>query len=99
MRLPIDNNIARLVSRVFHVKRVGDTRREIHVSQILDAAFHTGDSRQITLAMLDLAGVICTAAKPKCMSCPLQDICAWNLRELNLPTMDEKSPRCHVSSL
>ncbi len=75
---PVDNNIARLVSRVFNVKRVGDTRREKHVQAILQEVFREGDPRQVTLAMLDVGGIICTAHKPRCTSCPLKHTCSFN---------------------
>lgn len=86
-RPPIDNNIARLVSRVFDVERVGDTRREKHIGRVLEEVFHQGNPRQITLAMLDLAGMICKASRPRCVSCPLQDVCSWNLSQSDIARM------------
>lgn len=85
---PVDNNIARLVSRVFDVQRVGDTRREKHVILVLQVAFHHGNPRRTTLAMLDLAGLLCKASRPRCVSCPLQDICCWNQRQIDVLSLN-----------
>lgn len=92
-RPAIDNNIARLVSRVFDVKRAGDTRREKHIGQVLENVFHQGNPRLITLAMLDLAGMICRASKPGCTLCPLQDICSWGLNTSDSSRTTRRSAR------
>ena len=51
---PIDNNIARLISRVFCLKLVGDNRREKEIGEVLKVVFMKGEPRLIVYAMLDL---------------------------------------------
>lgn len=75
--IPIDNNIARLVSRVFGVKRFGDTRREKEVEAVLGGIESLNFSRNIALAMLDLSALKCKASKLDCIDCPLINVCEY----------------------
>lgn len=75
--IPVDNNVARVVSRVFRVKRFGDTRREREVEAILDGIKSLDTSRDIALAMLDLSFSNCRASKPHCINCPLISVCEY----------------------
>jgi A/G-specific DNA glycosylase len=79
--IPIDNNIARLISRVFNVKRMGDTRREYQIETIINKMEEFKDSRNLTLAMLDLAGLICRETNPKCLHCPLINLCKYKINQ------------------
>jgi A/G-specific adenine glycosylase len=76
---PIDNNIARLISRVFGIERVGDTRREKEIEMVLHIIFRSGEPRVITFSMLDFTAIFCSSYKPKSEICPLKDICCYNL--------------------
>jgi len=75
--LPIDNNIARLVCRVFGVRRIGDTRRERDVENLLREICRLRDVKTLAFAMLDFAAAVCRAKKPECLNCPLSEICSW----------------------
>jgi len=75
--IPIDNNVARLVSRVFGVKRQGDTRKEREVESALTEIKTNGKSKDISLAMLDFSALRCRASKPDCVDCPLTIICEY----------------------
>jgi A/G-specific adenine glycosylase len=75
--LPVDNNIARLVSRVFGLARRGDTRREVDVERTLANVSFYGGLKRLTFAMLDFAALVCTARNPDCRTCVMKHICCW----------------------
>jgi len=75
--IPVDNNVARVISRVFRVKRFRDTRKEREVEAVLDNIKSLDTSRDITLAMLDLSALNCRASKPHCTDCPLISVCEY----------------------
>lgn len=72
---PVDNNIARLVCRVFGIPRVGDTRREKEVERIVKDVIRMRRAKTIIFAMLDLAALVCVQRNPSCVGCPIRDIC------------------------
>ena len=75
--IPIDNNVARLISRVFGVKRFGDTRREREVEAVLAGIKSLASAKDIALAMLDFSALKCRASKPNCIDCPLVNVCEY----------------------
>src|SRR5688572_29704022 len=72
----VDTNVARVLFRVFVAR--GDAkahamRRHIWgVSKTLVPRKHVFDFNQ---GLMDLGATVCTARKPKCMSCPMRKMC------------------------
>jgi len=83
-----DTNINRIYNRVFGgVKGVSPARR-------LLMATKTKPRRKNDLwhhALMDLGAMVCTARQPKCLDCPLRDICRAYPRILILPKHKQRS--------
>lgn len=73
--IPVDNNVARLISRVFGVPRSGDTRREKAVETILSQVLEHIEPKALAFGMLDFASAVCKSVKPRCPACPLSMMC------------------------
>lgn len=73
----VDGNVDRVVTRLYAIKTpLPASKREIRAraAEIYfdDANVRPGDLPQ---AFMDLGATICTPAKPKCASCPVQKVC------------------------
>lgn len=76
-----DPNIYRVISRVFDLK---STKARPHADARMWAAVDDlipkGRSREMNLALLDLASRICRTRKPLHEECPVRDVCAYYRR-------------------
>ena len=66
----VDANVERVVARLF---RVADKAGIRPAAATLTPATRAGDFAQ---AMMDLGAAICTPRSPKCLLCPLREVCA-----------------------
>ncbi|MFQ5629388.1 MAG: A/G-specific adenine glycosylase, partial [bacterium] len=72
----VDGNVIRVISRLFLIRK-NPQEKEVKASisdyaeQLLDHA-SPGDFNQ---AMMELGATICTPRKPKCMFCPVSELC------------------------
>ena len=69
----IDTNTRRLVSRLAGVSE--SQVREVYERLLKEAR----SPRELNLAMLDFAALVCRARRPRCESCPLADLCSTKL--------------------
>ncbi len=71
---PVDGNIERVFSRLFIIKDAGKDLRKIVQSAVLA---HIPDHRpgDFIQALMDLGSEICTPKKPKCLICPIRELC------------------------
>jgi A/G-specific adenine glycosylase len=70
----VDTNAARVLSRVFAVRRrAGGGRRLWSLAEALVAPGRPGDVNQ---ALMDLGARVCTARAPRCEACPVRRVCA-----------------------
>jgi A/G-specific adenine glycosylase len=67
----VDANVERVVARLFAIAAKGAAIRDAADSITPDA--RAGDFAQ---GMMDLGSGICTPRAPKCLLCPLRDVCA-----------------------
>jgi A/G-specific adenine glycosylase len=67
----VDGNVERVLQRVSGRRLVGE-ELWAEASQVLDAK-RPGDFNQ---AMMELGAVVCTPHAPKCLACPVLEICA-----------------------
>jgi A/G-specific adenine glycosylase len=77
----VDTNVRRVVARAF----VGQgeagppsTARDLAAVEALLPAAPTVAARTC-VALMELGALVCTARRPRCGECPLQDACAWRL--------------------
>ncbi len=98
-RAPIvDANVARVLSRVLPVE--GDLKSAKNQLQLWDAAtqivgVQSVEAREINPAMMELGALICTPKNPRCVVCPVADLCEAKQqnRQNELPLqMPKKAP-------
>jgi len=73
----VDVNIRRVYSRL--LKTLSTTTSVVPEQEVRDfaeAVFPRGRSSEWHQAVMDLGATICTARAPKCLICPLQEVCA-----------------------
>ena len=87
----VDANVERVVARLFAIDEpLPGARKAIRAgAEAITPAERAGDFAQ---AMMDLGATICTPRDPKCLLCPLSDVCAARVqgRQNELPV---KAPR------
>ncbi len=90
----VDGNVERVVARLFAVETpLPKAKPEIsRLAATLTPQERAGDYAQ---AMMDLGATICTAARPKCLLCPLKEGCLAHARGLaaELPRRTPKAAR------
>lgn len=91
---PVDGNVERVVARLFAVKRpLPAARKELRrLAATLTPTDRAGDFAQ---AMMDLGATICSARRPSCLMCPLQQDCHAHAKgiEGELPLRLERMQR------
>jgi A/G-specific adenine glycosylase len=74
--LPITPYVIRVLQRVFDLKTTkARPRTDDAIWAFLRNITPEGKARQLNPALIDFGSMICTARKPKCPICPLQDMC------------------------
>lgn len=67
--LVVDSNVMRVMDRSLGIKSEKEVRRTL--KNISKAA----RARELNLALIDLAALICTPRKPRCAECPIEGSC------------------------
>jgi A/G-specific adenine glycosylase len=80
--LPVDTGIARLLSRFYGIQAKGELRRNSRIQAIAKSLSPV--SREGFFALLDLCAKACIAGQPKCLDCPLLDVCRHGRREVEV---------------
>lgn len=83
--VPIDGNIARVISRVhgFRYER-GEPRKKPEVRGAVQSLIDRRTperSIEVLYALVDLGATVCTPRSPKCESCPLEPACVYAARQ------------------
>jgi A/G-specific adenine glycosylase len=91
---PVDGNVERVIARLFAVKRpLPAAKPELkRLAATLTPPDRPGDFAQ---AMMDLGATICSARRPSCLMCPLQQDCHAHAKgiEAQLPVRIERMER------
>lgn len=72
----VDTNVARLLSRYFGAGPARGASRA-RLWGLAAAVIPRGKGYLINQALMDLGATVCTARKPRCVSCPLRRGCRW----------------------
>lgn len=75
----IDINVMRIFGRVFSIPfspRAGPPKR---LREAVLEAMPRGDEARFNLALLDFGALVCRRRDPQCASCPLGNMCDYNL--------------------
>jgi DNA (cytosine-5)-methyltransferase 1 len=78
----VDTNIARFLYRMFGLKGnlPSNPARKRSLVELASELIPEGRSKDFNLAVLDLCALICKVNQPKCLECPVQTYCAYNLK-------------------
>lgn len=79
--LPVDGNLVRVLSRYFADET--PTNQRSHFQAQADALPLSWQQREVAFALMDLAQLVCTPKRPRCLLCPLQQSC--NALQLSAP--------------
>jgi A/G-specific adenine glycosylase len=73
--VPVDANIERVVARLFAIRQALPAAKPAirKAAEAIAPAERSGDFAQ---AMMDLGATICTTRAPRCLLCPLREVCA-----------------------
>ena len=79
----LDTNVRRVHARVFDGLAYPTTTSITHgererADQLLPA--DPPQAARLSVAVMELGALVCTARSPQCQTCPLQNLCAWNLQ-------------------
>jgi A/G-specific adenine glycosylase len=89
----IDNNIVRVVGRVFGLDLSGEARRRKTVIEGITRVCDPEDPRFFYYAMIDLAHILCRPTRPECDLCPLQNVpCIYGKLHLG----ERHRPKHHI---
>ncbi|WP_460542181.1 HhH-GPD family protein [Glycomyces halotolerans] len=79
----VDTNVRRVVARLGGEPDAGTatTKADIAAAEALlpEAA---GTAARLSLALMELGALVCTARTPECASCPVTDLCGFSGREV-----------------
>ena len=70
----VDNNVARILKRVFKAVLPEKPSMEI-LQRVADELIPTRLHREANFGLLDLAALVCRRAVPRCSECPLNEMC------------------------
>jgi A/G-specific adenine glycosylase len=74
----VDTNVRRVVARAVHGhgEAAPAAKRDLaDVEALLPAS--PADASVVSIALMELGALVCTARKPACDACPVADSCAW----------------------
>lgn len=84
----LDTNVRRVFARAisgveFPAKSLTRSEREVATALLPE---QDATAAKWAVAVMELGALVCTAASPKCLACPLRDVCAW--RSAGYPEYD-----------
>jgi A/G-specific adenine glycosylase len=92
----VDVNVVRVIGRVYGLNTSGEARRRRAMREKAAALVDPDEAAAYHYALLDFSARVCTAARPKCASCPFgrRQACTFYLAVLNVsqPAVDPRGP-------
>jgi len=73
----VDSNIARVVSRLYGIKPKSRPHLDRKIRSVAQRLVKLADAKELNLAILDFAALVCTVNRPKCPLCPLHQYCSY----------------------
>lgn len=83
----LDTNVRRVLARWCDGKERPSGTVTLAERQRIDAVWPRRDAARWGQAVMELGALVCTATRPNCDACPLQDSCAWVVA--GKPILDE----------
>lgn len=98
----LDGNVKRVLARVYDIDSdIGTSATQTrlwHRADGLVEAVEPGEAGRLNEALMDLGATVCTPQAPRCLLCPLQDLCLANRRgtQAERPLRRRHKPLPHV---
>lgn len=83
----VDVNVRRVHYRLFDATYLTPPARKGDLARI------TAPEPELSVALMELGALVCTATNPQCESCPLADQCAWVAAGKPMPTEAEQEEK------
>jgi len=96
----LDANIRRVLARVFDVRHpLGSPEAERRIRTLAAQILPRGRAGDFNQALMDLGALVCLPRGPRCLSCPIADLCAAKRtsRQAQLPVRAAEKRRRQVS--
>jgi len=75
----LDTNAARVLSRVFRLRRRGGKARfQRRLWTVAEQVTPPGGAAEFNQAIMDLGATICRARSPRCAACPVRPLCGYD---------------------
>ena len=73
----VDGNVLRVLSRVFHDESdILDPKTKVRMTELLRQVYPTEYCSEVTQSLMELGAMVCVPnGEPKCLECPLSEIC------------------------
>ncbi len=80
----LDTNVRRVLSRVFVRRRPATASAfDRRLWAMAEAAIPAGEAWDFNQALMDFGATMCSARAPRCPSCPMRGVCAFDVRRRN----------------
>ena len=73
----LDVNMARILERVYGPRKLADIRYDPFLQEISRSIVEVKDPIAVNWAVMDLAAATCLRDVPRCIECPLADMCRY----------------------
>lgn len=90
----VDGNVYRFLSRVFDISSpIDSTKGQKEFQELADTLISEKNPGDHNQAVMEIGAMICTPTQPKCLFCPVNDICEGqrNGSHLDLPVKSKKT--------
>ncbi|MEV6629973.1 A/G-specific adenine glycosylase [Actinoplanes sp. NPDC051470] len=96
----VDTNVRRVVTRVVEGQPDAGPNTTaadlVAVEDLLPSS--ASQAARASIAFMELGALICTARAPKCLLCPVEDICLWRASGQNLPDGPSRKPQRYAGT-
>jgi A/G-specific adenine glycosylase len=75
----LDTNTVRILGRVHGIKVTDSSRRSKKFAEMYDSILDKAKPRDFNFAMIDLGALICTPNEPRCIKCPIMNLCEFGI--------------------
>jgi A/G-specific adenine glycosylase len=96
--IALDGNLRRVLCRIFAIDDdPGRPNTQRRLEKLAQAMLSPGRASDLNQALMDLGATICTPATPRCLLCPLTDLCQAQIEGIQneLPLRATRSQRPH----
>ncbi|MBO1769805.1 A/G-specific adenine glycosylase [Agrococcus sp. TF02-05] len=89
----VDTNVRRVVARAVHGRGEAGPAAKRDLADV-EALLPEGraDASVVSIALMELGALVCTARAPRCDECPIADACAWRAADYP-PFEGKRAPR------